>query len=147
MNARQLKKDYEKKLKSIKMQLISICPIRWRVVKEELPNKQTRYAGRYGVTVLGFDLDEYVDSGSCDPCEVSFDFKKKQFLSLCTNGSWIAVGITHWTPKPPIPVLTEENNPVATSPLGFKYLKGCDKLAKAFAEMGKQNDKKKCPGP
>jgi hypothetical protein len=80
---------------------------RWRVCTEEQPTRKTLYASKYGVTVLGFDLDEYLDSGSCNPFDVNYDFKKRQFLMLAYGKGktlWVPVCITHWMPLPPIPV-------------------------------------------
>jgi len=77
----------------------------WKIAKEELPTRKTPYASKYGVPVLGFDLSEFKDSGSCNPFEVSFMFKEKQFLSNCTNGEWIPVDITHWIELPNVPVI------------------------------------------
>lgn len=77
----------------------------WKVVKEELPTRKTSYASKYGVPVLGFDLGEFKDSGSCNPFEVSFMFKEKQFMQFCTNGKRIPVDITHWIELPNSPVI------------------------------------------
>lgn len=97
--------------KQPKMQLVYTNTIRWRIAKDELPNRKTRYAGKYGVLVLAFDLDEFIDSGSCDPAHICYDFKKKQFLSLAHGYKgavvWIPTNVTHWLPLPPIPVIEE----------------------------------------
>jgi hypothetical protein len=80
---------------------------RWRICKDEQPNRNTPHAGKYGVTVLGFDLDEYLDSGYCNPFDVNYNFKKQQFIMLAYgNGktSWVPACITHWMPLPPVPV-------------------------------------------
>jgi hypothetical protein len=129
---------YEERMKQIKEQLLFTDPIRWYRVNKELPNKKTRYAGRFGVTVLGFDLDEFIDSGSCNPKHLIFKFKSKQFEDLGSDGSFYPVGITHWTPLPPIPIygLDWQKEPkTAMSPFGFRYLKGSDSLAKEFAKI------------
>jgi len=92
-----------------------VCFDRWRVCKEEVPTRKTVHAGKYGVTVLGFDFDEYLDSGSCIPFDVLYDFKKKKFMSLAHgNGKtiWIETCLTHWMPLPSGPVRKLEIIPV-----------------------------------
>lgn len=83
----------------------------WHKITNKLPDKNTRYAGRHGVTVLGFDENEYNDSGSCDPKEVSFMFKEKIFL-VCAYGkdniSWVRDTITHWKELPKIPIIKKK---------------------------------------
>lgn len=86
----------------------------WHKVSEKLPNKKTRYAGRYEVQVLGFDEDEYKDSGSYTPCHVIFNFKNmpkrpelgiypNSFVQLASSHDgaiWYPAEITHWAELP-----------------------------------------------
>jgi hypothetical protein len=60
------------------MQLVFIDPILWRVAKDELPDRKTRYAGKFGVFVNAFNLQEYIDSGSWRKCRVSFIVKARR---------------------------------------------------------------------
>jgi hypothetical protein len=117
------------------IQLIFTDPILWRVAKDELPNQKTPYAGKYWVQVLAFDLDEFIDSGSCDPAHICYDFRKKQFITLAYGSKgtvWIPINVTHWLPLPPIPIMYDRT---AKSKHGFRYFKGADNLAKKFAEI------------
>lgn len=85
---------------------LQVCFESWRTSKEK-PSSKTPHAGRYGVTVLGFDADEYLDSGSCTPFNVLYDFRKKQFLTLAHGDGktiWIEIGVTHWMPLPSGPI-------------------------------------------
>ena len=80
---------------------------KWHTVKV-LPTKETRYAGTHAVTVLAYDEDEYKDSGSCRPYDVTFQFKDKRFMQLASgsDGSiWIDACITHWMEMPKAPYL------------------------------------------
>lgn len=75
----------------------------WHKVSQKLPNKKTRYASKYGVPVLGFDEDEYKDSGSCNPFIVSFMYKEKCFFQIAHGKKgtcWVPAEITHWTELP-----------------------------------------------
>jgi len=126
--------------KQPKMELVYVYTnnIRWRIAKNELPDRKTRYAGKFGVPVLAFDLDEFIDSGSCDPASVCYDFKKKQFLSLAYGSKgtvWLPTLVTHWLPLPPNPVSNEHKSRTVKSKLGFKYFKGSDNRAKKFVEI------------
>lgn len=132
----EAKKAYQERKKNTVIELLHPGLLRWRDVKKELPNRETPYASKYGVSVLGFDLDEYLDS-SCQPTDLIFNFESKKFEAQCTNGSFIPVGITHWLPMPPIPA-RQKSEIIAESPLGFKYYKDSDKVAKAFVKLGKK---------
>jgi hypothetical protein len=70
-----------------------------------LPSKKILGAGEYGVTVIGFDWQEYLDSGDGDRGVVNFDFEKNYFLEPCTgeDGFIPAPWITHWMPFPKPP--------------------------------------------
>lgn len=120
------------------MQLVFIDPILWRVAKDELPDRKTRYAGKFGVFVNAFNLQEYIDSGSYMPCHIWYGFKKKQFMDLAYEGNdvaWLPIDVTHWLPLPPIPVFNEQESRTAQSKMGFRYFKGSDKLSKKFVEI------------
>jgi hypothetical protein len=92
-----------------------VCFDRWRVYGKEWPTRKTLHTGKHGVSVLGFDYDEYLDSGSCIPFEVLYDFRKKEFLSVAHGGEetiWVEAGITHWMPLPSGPLRKLEIIPV-----------------------------------
>jgi hypothetical protein len=58
----------------------------------------------------------------------------------------LKVDITHWIPLPPIPIygLDWQKKPeTVVSPLGFRYFKGSDKLAKEFAKIGDKRNPSK----
>jgi hypothetical protein len=151
-------------LKMPMMQLVYSI-LRWRVVNKELPNLKTPYSGKYGVQVLAFDLHEYINSGSCQPFNASFIFKEKQFKCIFyPGGKMLPVEVTHWVPLPPIPIIEIEKKASGwkrgkkkaasnnrkilqeeikkmgpeidvSSPHGFRYFKGSDKLAKEFISI------------
>ena len=69
----------------------------WTRVEEGLPNKDTRYAARYGVSVIIFDEYEYKGM----PYSVIFQFKDQQLLSLAhgpKGTTWIPASASHWKP-------------------------------------------------
>ena len=83
---------------------------KWIDIKDELPNKDTRHAGQYGVTVLYWDKGEAIDSGYFTPYITMFSFKHNTFLTQMKGlndskyGDWLPVGmITHWIPLPEPP--------------------------------------------
>lgn len=81
---------------------------KWISIKKKVPNSKTRYAGTHAVTVLGYDEDEYKDSGSCQPYDVTFTFKTQKFMQLAFGDNksiWIEASITHWMPMPKAPYL------------------------------------------
>ena len=120
-------------------QLIFWGPVTWRIAEKERPKRTTRYASKYGVPVLGFDMKEYKDSGSCIPFVVDYSFEKKEFFSLHAGSHtilWLPVPVTHWTTLPPIPVYGIENVKIKKSPSGFSYFAGTEELAKEFVELG-----------
>lgn len=78
----------------------------WISVKKKLPNKNTRYARKDFVEVLGFDEDEYKDCGNFTPYIYYFNFKTKRFQDLAHyNGNTIKVDVivSHWMELPNIP--------------------------------------------
>lgn len=113
----EAKDAYQERKKNTVIQLLHTGLTRWRDVKRELPDRKTPYASKFGVPVLGFDLDEYYDSG-CEPMTLLFSFKSKQFEALCCGGAggstFIPVGITHWLPMPPIPARQKKYDPIET---------------------------------
>ena len=79
----------------------------WKSVRSGLPDKKTKYAGKFGVTVLAWDQYEHDDSGYCDPRESHFNFEKGYFEIMCIGGagqtSWTPDSVTHWMPLPDVP--------------------------------------------
>jgi len=85
---------------------------KWIDVAKQLPNKKTRYAGTYGVTVLGFDKQEYIDSGYCTPSTYLFMFKENRFETLVIGGKneseFIpAPWVSHWMQLPKTPKINK----------------------------------------
>ena len=81
---------------------------KWHKVSKCHPTNKTRHARRYGVPVLGFDEDEFKDSGYCTPFDVNYDFKKKWFYQLAHGSEgvvWVEAMITHWIELPEVPKL------------------------------------------
>lgn len=81
----------------------------WISVKDDLPTKETRYAGEYGVSVLIFDfLEPFGDR----PYEASFKFDDNWFVEYQTtkNGKEIKIfcEATHWRPLPEKPECFKE---------------------------------------
>lgn len=78
---------------------------RWINVQDRLPNKNTKYAGPYGVSVIGFDMNEHLDAGYT-PHDISFNFEKNCFQAIghdlkASDTIWIdAPWITHWMELP-----------------------------------------------
>ena len=79
----------------------------WICVEDRLPDKNARYSGEFGVSVLGFDMGEYIDTNNYTPHEVSFNFEKNCFQVLGyghNDTEWIdAPWITHWMELPEVP--------------------------------------------
>jgi hypothetical protein len=102
---------------------------KWYSIKDKLPDKYTKYAGEYGVSVLIFDEREHRDAGYY-PRESNFLFKNNKrnltqkdgwydawFYDYCgsmDNGKckfpWEPQEVTHWCEMPPIPKL--KNSPI-----------------------------------
>lgn len=80
---------------------------KWIRVEDALPDKETRYAAKYGVGVLYYDEQEARETGSCHPRECTFTFSTQQFLDLSFSGAktsdWIPINVSHWMPMPLIP--------------------------------------------
>ena len=77
-----------------------ISEANWIRVEDELPNKDTIYAGKYGVGIFVFDkLEECRPS----PYHASFNFKKQEFQTTASGPSgtvWLPISVTHWQPYP-----------------------------------------------
>jgi hypothetical protein len=72
----------------------------WISVEDELPNKDTRYAKRFGVGVLIFDK---LEECGATPFHASFNFEKQQFRTTASGPSgtvWLPISVTHWQPYP-----------------------------------------------
>ncbi len=80
--------------------------MKWNAIKDKLPDRNTRYSGEFGVSVLCFDEDEYLDSGYFNPCLYIFDFGEQFFKTLAygeNDTMWVQASVTHWTELPEIP--------------------------------------------
>lgn len=87
----------------------------WHKTSDKLPDKNTRYAGQYGVSVIGWDEQEHIDAG-CRPFDVSFIFENNCFMELTPglnhpeDGDWIkAPWVTHWCEFPEVPEVSHED--------------------------------------
>jgi hypothetical protein len=84
------------------------CPLddynEWIKVEDRLPDKNTKYAARYGVSVLVYDEKEKGDSGHFTPSDASFNFKNNRFEVLAhgpKGTEWLhAFWVTHWKELP-----------------------------------------------
>lgn len=73
----------------------------WNRVCDNLPDRDTKYAGPFGVCVMGYDKTEERLSGYYEPVDVMFDFESQEFKMLCTGGDWSpAFWVSHWAEKP-----------------------------------------------
>lgn len=90
-------------MRSLKKKGIVSNPTWNKICEGNLPDRITRYASKHGVRVLVFDQVEYVDSGSYVPNECTFKFEDQTFYSMCTNGSFVPVSVTHWCELPAKP--------------------------------------------
>lgn len=81
----------------------------WINIKDRLPDENTRYAGKYGVSVLYYDEDEANDSGYFTPYICSFKFDKQIFLIQVSGlndpefGDWLPADLSHWQELPEAP--------------------------------------------
>jgi hypothetical protein len=78
--------------------------MKWISVKNRLPDYKTRYAGKYGVSVICYDGHEEPEYANPSTC--SFRFKEQQFQAYCTGprgGIWEPISVTHWMPMPESP--------------------------------------------
>jgi len=78
----------------------------WISVEDRLPDKNTRYAGEYGVSVLCFDRQECDDSGYFCPVTYSFSFEENWFLTMLIGErdvDWMPAAVTHWKELPITP--------------------------------------------
>jgi len=76
----------------------------WKNVKKRLPTKNDRYASKFGIGVLGFDMEEHKIAG-CNPFECTFIWESQRFEVLTSHGEWIpAFWVSHWRPLPKPPI-------------------------------------------
>ncbi len=84
-------------------------PANWISVEDRLPDKDTRYAARYGVGVLVYDEKEAEASGYFHPSRVSFNFENQKFETMAygPKGSFVieAFWVSHWMEMPLTPDL------------------------------------------
>jgi len=87
---------------------------KWHHVYDKLPDRNTKYAARYGVSVLVFDEQEHRDAGY-HLTEMSFMFEEQKFMQLGSSpkgSEWIhAFWVSHWREMPDIPELPEKQDP------------------------------------
>ena len=81
----------------------------WISVKDRLPDKNTAYAGSYGVSTLVFDQVEH-DIAGYHPTYHLFDFERKGWYEYCdalddgvNKFPWLPIEVTHWAELPEIP--------------------------------------------
>jgi len=77
----------------------------WIDINDRVPDKNTMYAGEYGVPVIVVDMDEY---GTLRPFDASFNFKEQQFQVLifgADDPEWVQAELTHWIELPKLPIL------------------------------------------
>jgi len=82
----------------------------WINIKDRLPDRDTKYAAKYGVSVLCYDRGEEKSSGYYTPTECTFNFEKNIFETLHYSFGkglprLLPVDITHWKELPDIPKL------------------------------------------
>ncbi len=85
------------------------CYNKWHDIKDKLPSKSTRYSSKYGVAVIGLDINAHRQH----PSECNFNFEKNRFETLHYGNSgvdFIGIEITHWTPMPRIKRTNERAN-------------------------------------
>jgi len=74
--------------------------MKWINVNDKLPDRNTRYASKYGVSVLGFDISDHRP----EPFEVIFNYGKKWFEELCHGPAgeecWLSASVSHWMELP-----------------------------------------------
>ena len=90
--------DLQEDVKRIEKELID--ENEWINVKDRMPDKNTRYAGKHGVTVLWYDESEEQDSGSSIPAMGQYMFNQGYISQPCTNGEFIPASATHWKELP-----------------------------------------------
>lgn len=74
----------------------------WIICEDREPNQYDRYAGRYGVPILGLDMDE---PGINMPHMYHYDWEEgyKQLASGPKGTIWVPAYITHWCELPEAP--------------------------------------------
>ena len=98
----------------------------WNNVVDILPTKENKYAGEFGISVIGCDMEDYRPI----PMNVIFNFEHNIFLSHATGlndpiyGDWLPIHITHWMEYPSLP--GEEKCPVCGQPLEIKFYTQCN---------------------
>ena len=86
----------------------------WIKVETRVPDKSTRYARRFGVSILAYDMQEALDTtiNSTEPFDVLFNFKEIKFKQSAHTGKgehvWVDACLTHWKELPEGPVPLEK---------------------------------------
>lgn len=83
--------------------------MKWHKVEDKLPDRTTKYAGLYAISILVYDEQEAEASGSYIPHEISYSFENNRFEELAwgPNGTeWLhAFWVSHWCEIPEGPQL------------------------------------------
>jgi hypothetical protein len=81
----------------------------WIDINERLPDKNTIYAGKYGVSVITVNMNE---EGIIRPHVSSFHFDKDWFRTIAYGPGvvgWIDDEVTHWKPMPELPKIKDKS--------------------------------------